>query len=113
MSCIHQVDLTKNIKKTISHDTWLKESPNIQNTTRLSQDELVLDYLISEGYSQAAEQFSLESGIGIDISKSKLMKHKNQFRELLYNGKIDNLIKNLEDIDDEMFINNKSLLIDL
>ena len=113
MNCIHQVDITKQIKKSIPYEKWLEESPSIERISKVSQDQLVLDYLISEGYSEAAEQFSLESGIGIDISKSKLMKHKNQFRELLYSGKIDELIENLKGIDENMFDNNENLLIDL
>ena len=88
MNVLRVVDYTKEHKRKVSYDTWSADITK-GNITQKTLDNLVLDYQISEGYSEAAEQQSIEAGLGIDIEGSNLMRDKNHFRELLYNGDID------------------------
>ena len=105
-------DFQKNIKKSVAQDEWT-EKVTCSDTRKQAVDVLILEFFISEGYFKAAQQFALESGLEIDLALNKSMQQKNDLREMLYKGDIEELIDYLIDIDVNIFANSQELLVDL
>lgn len=53
-----------------SNQTWLQEGPNSMQLKRSEMNYLVLDYMIHEGFKEAAEKFKEEAGIKLDEEKN-------------------------------------------
>lgn len=62
-------------------------------------DQLVLDFLVKEGYKQAATDFAQESGLTVDLSKEHNMREKHRIRKLLLEEQIDEVIVAINNID--------------
>lgn len=61
-------------------------------------NQIVMDYLITEGYKEAAEQFASESGTTISIDLESL-DERRIIRDCIMNGEIDKAIELVNDID--------------
>lgn len=46
-----------------SNQTWLQDGPNSMQLKRSEMNELIMDYLVHEGFKEAAERFREEAGI--------------------------------------------------
>lgn len=46
-----------------SNQTWLNEGPSTMQLKRSEMNELIMDYLVHEGFKEAAERFREEAGI--------------------------------------------------
>ena len=75
-------------KKIISSEEWDSKLEEIK-IPRSLMDSLVMDYLLTEGYKQAAENFQQESSIL--ISPEENLEQRDLIRSAIINGEIDNI----------------------
>ncbi|KAJ3390919.1 hypothetical protein HDU84_006763 [Entophlyctis sp. JEL0112] len=129
-------------KKTISRDEWeaklaevkinkrydqthllslLHASPSLseaipsrKNTNNTSSDlnKLVMNYLVIEGYKDAVEKFSQESGIAPNVNLEGI-EERLLIRTAVQEGRIDEAISRVNDLDPEILDTNPALCFHL
>jgi hypothetical protein len=90
-----------NRKALFSQVQWL-DHLRTKSINKDSMDRLVLDFLIKEGYKQAATDFAEEAGLLIDLSNQKNMSEKHEIRKLLLAEEIDSVIENIDKVDPDV-----------
>jgi hypothetical protein len=86
--------------KSITSEKWSEELNKLR-VSRQIMNKLVLNYLIIEGYKNAAEKFMRETGISIIYDKD-LLEKRMFIRTLIMLGKIDEAINEINDINPEV-----------
>ncbi|KAG2220268.1 hypothetical protein INT45_009883 [Circinella minor] len=98
-------------KKSISKKEWeqrlSKEKVNKQDLNRL-----VMNYLVIEGYKDAAEQFSLESGLEPTIDLESIQE-RMEIRHAIQSGDVDTAIELVNDVNPEILDTNPELFFHL
>lgn len=101
---------TEKQKKLITAEEWenrLAETP----ISRIQINKLIINYLISEGYYNAAEQFSKESSTELHLDTS--LQARNQIRIAIISGEIDKSIQLINDLDSNLLQSQPALLFAL
>lgn len=77
-----------------------------------SLNKLVMDYLVIEGYKEAAEAFSQESGVspGVELSTITV---RMVIRQAIQEGRIGDAMRDVADLDRDILLNNPTLLFHL
>lgn len=75
-------------------------------------NKLVLDYLIIEGYTDAATKFSKDTGIDMD-SSTNLIKDRKSIKDLIRNGEISPAIDLINEINPDILDQNTELYFNL
>lgn len=86
---------TEKQKKLITAEEWenrLAQTP----ISRIQINKLIINYLVSEGYHNAAEQFSKESSTELHLDTS--LQARNQIRIAIISGEIDKSIQLINDL---------------
>lgn len=101
MSIVDEVD-------GISKDDWiekLEEGPHMQ---RVTMNNLIMNYLVTEGFKEAAEKFQQESGVGPAIELSSL-DDRIRIRDAIQNGRIQEATNLVNQLHPELFDDDKIL----
>ncbi|KAI9102816.1 CTLH/CRA C-terminal to lish motif domain-containing protein [Phlyctochytrium arcticum] len=100
-----------NTKKTLSLIDWQRKLAEV-NVSKRDLNKLIMNYLVIEGYKDAAEKFSRESGLqpGIDLTS---IEDRMNIRNAIQSGKIEDAIEKVNDLDPEILDTNPRLYFHL
>ena len=59
---------------------------------------MIMDYLIKHGYSQAATDFAVESGVNMGVDPTTIEQRK-RIKNAIYAGQLQQAIEEINDID--------------
>ncbi|XP_071853668.1 glucose-induced degradation protein 8-B homolog isoform X3 [Apostichopus japonicus] len=90
---------------------WMEDLQGIQ-VTRSDMNKLIMNYLVTEGFKEAAEKFQEESGTDPGIELSSL-DNKLQIREAVQDGRLEEAITMVNDIHPELLDTNRYLYFHL
>lgn len=98
-------------KLVISGEEWRKTLSSVR-IPKEQLNNLILNYLITEGYREAAEKFSQESGSHLQFDPEEI-EHRMRIRRALMEGNIDEAISAVNEFDAEVLDGNQELLFKL
>jgi len=89
-----------------SLENWLGDF----QVSHSDMNRLVMDYLVTEGYKEAAEKFSEESGVHFPSGAySETLEARIRIRQAVHEGRMGDAISMINDIHPELLENNKIL----
>lgn len=91
----------------VSKEDWMNR---LQNThvTRADMNKLIMNYLVTEGFKEAAEKFRLEAGVTPPVELDAL-DDRIQLRSLVQNGQIQDAITLINNLFPELLDNHRYL----
>ncbi|XP_022097849.1 glucose-induced degradation protein 8 homolog [Acanthaster planci] len=95
----------------ITQEAWLDKLQSL-HITRSDMNKLIMDYLVTEGFKDAAEKFQQESGTQPATSLDS-MSERIQIREAIQEGRIEEAIALVNDIHPELLDNDRYLYFHL
>ncbi|KAI8990821.1 CTLH/CRA C-terminal to lish motif domain-containing protein [Mycotypha africana] len=104
-------NLTSPPKKTISRDEWEQRLAKVK-VNKQDLNQLVMNYLVVEGYKDAAEQFSLESGLAPSVDLQSIQ-DRLDIRHAIQSGDVDTAIDLVNDLNPEILDTNPHLFFHL
>jgi len=69
--------------------------------TRRDLNALVLDYLLVEGFSDAAISFAKETGLSVDID-SQAIQQRMIIKEAVEDGRVEDAVRRVNELDPEV-----------
>ncbi|KAI7862081.1 CTLH/CRA C-terminal to lish motif domain-containing protein [Spinellus fusiger] len=87
-------------KKVVTREEWEQRLSKV-NIDKQDINRLVMNYLVIEGYKDAAEQFSAESGIPTLLDLSSVQERMD-IRHAIQSGNVDNAIDLVNDLNPEI-----------
>lgn len=87
-------------KKVISREEWERKLADV----KINKDELnklIMNYLVIEGYKNAAERFSAESGI-VPMVDLASIQQRMEMRNAIQQGRIEEAIERVNDLNPEI-----------
>ncbi|ORY12276.1 hypothetical protein LY90DRAFT_708722 [Neocallimastix californiae] len=103
--------LNKYNKKVISKEKWESKLANV-SVEKKDLNKLIMNYLVIEGYKDAAEKFSQESGLQPSVDLLYI-EERMDIRNTIQSGNIDEAIEKVNDLDPEILDNNPKLYFHL
>ncbi|XP_064602450.1 glucose-induced degradation protein 8 homolog [Liolophura sinensis] len=94
-----------------SKDEWLEKLQGV-HVTRADMNRLIMNYLVTEGFKEAAEKFKMESGIQPHIDLDSL-DDRIRIRGAIQEGKIQLAISLVNDLYPELLDNDRYLFFHL
>ncbi|KAG0028073.1 hypothetical protein BGZ81_005027 [Podila clonocystis] len=98
-------------KKSISRDEWNTKLADVQ-VDREDLNKLIMNYLIIEGYKDAAEKFSQESGAKPPVNLESIQ-DRMIVRTAIQRGNIEEAIERVNDLNPEILDTNPKLFFHL
>ncbi|XP_059292265.1 protein GID8 homolog isoform X2 [Lycium ferocissimum] len=98
-------------KKLITRDDWGKRV----NDVKIRKDDtnrLVMNFLVTEGYVEAAEKFKMESGTNPDIDLATIT-DRMAVKKAVQSGNVDDAIEKVNDLNPEILDTNPQLFFHL
>ncbi|TIA92146.1 hypothetical protein E3P99_00744 [Wallemia hederae] len=95
----------------ISTESWSSKLSQL-NLSKGQLNKLVLNYLVIEGYTDAADQFSTETGIDLDASNN-LIKDRKAIKDFIRSGDIPPAINLINEINPDILDQNTELLFQI
>lgn len=95
----------------ISKKEWEKKLSKIK-ICKKDLDRIVMNYLVVEGYKTAAENFSQEAGVAANLDH-ELIDNRREIRILIQEGKIQEGIELINDLNPEILDTNDELYFQL
>lgn len=92
-------------------DKWIEELSNM-HIDSFVMNKLIMDYLVREGYKEAAEKFEEESGVKFTPEIEKL-EEKTKIRDAILVGNIKSAITLINELYPDMLDKNRLLLFNL
>ncbi|CAO3596242.1 unnamed protein product [Absidia cylindrospora] len=89
-------------KKTISKDEWEQRLSKVV-VEKQALNQLIMNYLVIEGYMEAAEQFSRESGLSPCVNLQSIQERR-EIGHAVQSGDIDAAINLVNDLNPERLI---------
>ncbi|KAG5460440.1 MAG: hypothetical protein BJ554DRAFT_7509, partial [Olpidium bornovanus] len=96
-------------KKVISREEWERKLADV----KINKDELnklIMNYLVIEGYKNAAERFSAESGI-VPMVDLASIQQRMEMRNAIQQGRIEEAIERVNDLNPEVASAGKRVVI--
>jgi len=100
-----------NLSQPGSRDKWIEDLNNMHIDSFI-MNRLIMDYLVREGYKEAAEKFEEESGVRFAPKIDKL-EEKTEIRDAILQGNVQQAIRLINELYPEMLDKNRLLLFDL
>ncbi|KAI8097404.1 CTLH/CRA C-terminal to lish motif domain-containing protein [Halteromyces radiatus] len=98
-------------KKTITKDEWEQRLAKVV-VEKQTLNQLIMNYLVIEGYMEAAEQFSRESGLSPCVDLQSIQERR-EIRHAVQSGDIDTAIDLVNDLNPEILDTNPKLYFHL
>ncbi|ORX42436.1 hypothetical protein DM01DRAFT_1341054 [Hesseltinella vesiculosa] len=98
-------------RKTISKDEWEQRLAKV-TVEKQTLNQLIMNYLVIEGYVEAAEQFSRESGLSPCVDLLSIQERR-EIRHAVQAGDIDAAIDLVNDLNPEILDTNPKLYFHL
>lgn len=96
----------------ISKDEWVAKLEEGSHMQRVSMNNLIMNYLVTEGFKEAAEKFQQESGVDPMIELSSL-DHRIRIRDAIQNGRIQEATDLVNQLHPELLDNDRYLYFHL
>uniref|UniRef100_A0A8C4WXS3 GID complex subunit 8 homolog a (S. cerevisiae) n=2 Tax=Myxinidae TaxID=7762 RepID=A0A8C4WXS3_EPTBU len=95
----------------MTREEWLERISNV-HIQRADMNRFVMNYLVTEGFKEAAEKFRLESGIepGLDLGS---LDERLKIRDVILNGQIQEAIALINGLHPELLDTNRYLYFHL
>ncbi|KAI8069744.1 CTLH/CRA C-terminal to lish motif domain-containing protein [Gilbertella persicaria] len=103
--------MTTNIKRNIPKDEWEQRLSKVK-VNKQDLNQLVMNYLVVEGYKDAAEQFSTESGLAPTVDLQSIQERMD-IRHAVQSGDVDTAIDLVNDLNPEILDTNPLLFFHL
>ncbi|KAG9285822.1 hypothetical protein G9A89_013247 [Geosiphon pyriformis] len=98
-------------KKVATRDEWEKKLAEVK-ISKTDLNKLVMNYLVIEGYKDAAEKFSQECGLQPNIDLESIQDRMN-IRNAIQNGNVEEAIERVNDLNPEILDTNPELYFHL
>ncbi|MCD7447373.1 Glucose-induced degradation complex subunit [Datura stramonium] len=98
-------------KKVITRDNWEKRLNDVQ-IRKEDTDRLVMNFLVTEGYVEAAEKFRIESGTDPDMDLATIT-DRMAVKKAVQSGNVEDAIKKINDLNPEILATNPQLFFHL
>ncbi|XP_077987198.1 glucose-induced degradation protein 8 homolog [Glandiceps talaboti] len=98
-------------KEEVDPEEWMEKLQTL-HITRADMNKLIMDYLVTEGFKEAAEKFKVESGIQPNIDLDTL-DERIHIRDAIQNGRIEDAIALVNDLHPELLDNDRYLFFHL
>ncbi|XP_019168672.1 PREDICTED: glucose-induced degradation protein 8 homolog [Ipomoea nil] len=98
-------------KKVITRDEWEKRLKDV-NIRKEDMNKLVMNFLVTEGYVEAAEKFRTESGTEPDIDLATIT-DRMAIKEAVQRGNVEDAIEKVNDLNPEILDTNPQLFFHL
>ncbi|XP_014668754.1 PREDICTED: glucose-induced degradation protein 8 homolog [Priapulus caudatus] len=95
----------------VSKDEWLTRLENL-HIQRADMNRLIMDYLVTEGFKEAAEKFRLESGVQPSVELDSL-DERIKIRDAIQTGKIQDAISMVNKLHPELLDSDRLLYFHL
>ncbi|MBN3311393.1 GID8A protein, partial [Atractosteus spatula] len=95
----------------ITKDEWMDKLNNV-HIQRADMNRLIMNYLVTEGFKEAAEKFRMESGIEPSIDLDSL-DERIKIREMILKGQIQEAIALINSLHPELLDTNRYLYFHL
>lgn len=92
-------------------EEWLKML-NTKEFSSVSMNKLIMNYLVTEGFKEAAEKFQVESGVGPSVELNSL-DDRIEIRDAIIEGKIQEAIALINRLHPELLDNDRYLYFHL
>ncbi|KAK6149893.1 hypothetical protein DH2020_017418 [Rehmannia glutinosa] len=111
-------------KKFITREEWEKRLSNIK-VRKEDMNKLVMNFLVTEGYVEAAEKFRLESGTGLEFKNAWIpywkiadiylatITDRMAVKKAVQNGNVEDAIEKVNDLNPEILDTNPQLFFHL
>uniref|UniRef100_A0A090XEN2 Putative lish motif-containing protein n=1 Tax=Ixodes ricinus TaxID=34613 RepID=A0A090XEN2_IXORI len=94
-----------------SREEWLQRLEGV-HIQRADMNRLIMNYLVTEGFKEAAEKFKLESGVTSPVDLDSL-DERIRIRDCIQQGRVLEAVALLNDIRPELLDNDRYLLFHL
>eukprot|EP01080_Neovahlkampfia_damariscottae_P011325 gene11325-4137_t len=94
-------------KKTVTTEEWKKKVDQVK-ISKKELDKIVMNYLVVEGYQEAAEMFQQESNTPTEIDLNSITERVS-IRNSIQNGNIEEAIEKVNDLNPEILDTNQEL----
>ncbi|PPR97926.1 hypothetical protein GOBAR_AA22743 [Gossypium barbadense] len=98
-------------KKLISREEWEKRLNNVK-IRKEDMNKLVMNFLVTEGYVEAAEKFRMESGTHPDIDLATIT-DRMAVKKAVQCGNVEDAIEKINDLNPEILDTNPQLFFQL
>ncbi|KAL5007203.1 hypothetical protein ScPMuIL_016009 [Solemya velum] len=105
------MNFTTDKQEEITRNEWLSRLHNI-HITRADMNKLIMNYLVTEGFKEAAEKFKIESGVQPSMDLDEL-DDRIKIRDSIQNGKIQEAISLVNNLHPELLDNDRYLYFHL
>ncbi|XP_077643116.1 glucose-induced degradation protein 8 homolog isoform X2 [Lonchura striata] len=95
----------------ITKDEWMEKLNNL-HIQRADMNRLIMNYLVTEGFKEAAEKFRMESGIEPSVDLETL-DERIKIREMILKGQIQEAIALINSLHPELLDTNRYLYFHL
>uniref|UniRef100_A0A8D0W9H6 GID complex subunit 8 homolog n=1 Tax=Sus scrofa TaxID=9823 RepID=A0A8D0W9H6_PIG len=95
----------------ITKDEWMEKLNNL-HVQRADMNRLIMNYLVTEGFKEAAEKFRMESGIEPSVDLETL-DERIKIREMILKGQIQEAIALINSLHPELLDTNRYLYFHL
>ncbi|XP_071478610.1 glucose-induced degradation protein 8 homolog [Diadema antillarum] len=95
----------------ISREAWMERLQGL-HITRADMNKLVMNYLVTEGFKEAAEKFQFESSTKPPTDLDSL-NERIQIREAIQDGRIEDAMSKVNDLHPELLDNDRYLYFHL
>ncbi|XP_033327580.1 GID complex subunit 8 homolog protein Houki [Megalopta genalis] len=96
----------------ISKDEWVAKLEENSHTQRVSMNNLIMNYFVTEGFKEAAEKFQQESGAEPTVELNSV-DDRIRIRDAIQNGRIQEAIDLVNQLHPELLDNDRYLYFHL
>ncbi|XP_046419546.1 glucose-induced degradation protein 8 homolog isoform X1 [Neodiprion virginianus] len=96
----------------MSKDEWVAKLEDGSHIQRVSMNNLIMNYLVTEGFKEAAEKFQQESGVGPTVELNSL-DDRIRIRDAIQNGRIQEATDLVNQLHPELLDNDRYLYFHL
>ncbi|KAM4815427.1 glucose-induced degradation protein 8 homolog [Thomomys bottae] len=96
----------------ITKDEWMEKLNNL-HVQRADMNRLIMNYLVTEGFKEAAEKFRMESGIEPSVDLETLDERVIKIREMILKGQIQEAIALINSLHPQLLDSNRYLYFHL
>ncbi|EDS33035.1 conserved hypothetical protein [Culex quinquefasciatus] len=101
-----------NDKGDVSREDWQSRLETFQSFKQDDINKLIMNYLVTEGFKEAAEKFQAESGVEPSVDLSSL-DNRILIREAVQNGRVQEAVRQVNQLHPELLDNDRYLYFHL
>src|SRR5207249_11171755 len=110
MQALENMSLIEKLED-MSKEAWLERLEELR-IHRSDMNKLIMNYLVTEGFKEAAEKFQLEAGVKASVDLESL-DHRIRIRDFIQNGSITEAISMINKLHPELLDDDRYLFFHL